>query len=168
MFTLRTKTFKNNFWKTAMIGTDSWNHKLRCIREDFYIRIWVMVFKAHLSEDSHGQRYLAGYSPADCKESDTTEAAKHAHTSLDCRSSIKWSCLQSHWVSYPLPLNHFGCLCHCLKSSKIFFFFHSKDWRAWQPTPLFLPGESPGQSDVAGYSPWGHKESHDWTDLAAA
>ena len=122
MFTLRTKTFKNNFWKTAMIGTDSWNHKLRCIREDFYIRIWVMVFKAHLSEDSHGQRCLAGYSTGDCKESDTTEAAKHAHTSLDCRSSIKWSCLQSHWVSYPLPLKHFGCLCHCLKSSKIFFF----------------------------------------------
>ena len=26
-------------------------------------------------------------------------------------------------------------------------------------TPVFLPGESHGQSSLAGYSPWGHKES---------
>ena len=31
--------------------------------------------------------------------------------------------------------------------------------RAWQPTPVFLPGESHGQSSLEGYSPWGHKES---------
>ena len=30
--------------------------------------------------------------------------------------------------------------------------------RAWQPTPLFLPGESPGQRSLEGYGPWGHKE----------
>ena len=31
--------------------------------------------------------------------------------------------------------------------------------RAWQPTPVFLPGESHGQRSLAGCSPWGHKES---------
>ena len=31
--------------------------------------------------------------------------------------------------------------------------------RAWQPNPVFLPGESHGQRSLAGYSPWGHKES---------
>ena len=31
--------------------------------------------------------------------------------------------------------------------------------REWQPTPAFLPGESLGQRSLAGYSPWGHKES---------
>ena len=31
--------------------------------------------------------------------------------------------------------------------------------RAWQPTPVFLPGEFHGQRSLAGYSPWGHKES---------
>ena len=31
--------------------------------------------------------------------------------------------------------------------------------RAWQPTPVFLPGESHGQRSLAIYSPWGHKES---------
>ena len=30
--------------------------------------------------------------------------------------------------------------------------------RAWQPTPVFLPGESQGQGCLAGYSPWGYKE----------
>ena len=39
--------------------------------------------------------------------------------------------------------------------------------RTWQPTPVFLPGESHGQWSLAGYSPWGHKESdttntHTW------
>ena len=31
--------------------------------------------------------------------------------------------------------------------------------RKWQPTPIFLPGESHGQENLVGYSPWGHKES---------
>jgi len=31
--------------------------------------------------------------------------------------------------------------------------------RAWQPTPVFLPGESQGQRSLASYSPRGHKES---------
>ena len=30
--------------------------------------------------------------------------------------------------------------------------------RKWQPTPVFLPGKSPGQRSLEGYSPWGHKE----------
>ena len=33
-------------------------------------------------------------------------------------------------------------------------------WRkAWQPTPVFLPGDSHGQRSLAGYSPQVHKES---------
>ena len=31
--------------------------------------------------------------------------------------------------------------------------------RAWQLTPVFLPGESHGQRSLANYSPWGRKES---------
>ena len=30
----------------------------------------------------------------------------------------------------------------------------------WQPTPVFLPGESHGQRSLVGYSPCGHK---DWS-----
>ena len=31
--------------------------------------------------------------------------------------------------------------------------------RAWQHTPVFLPGKSPWTEDLACYSSWGHKES---------
>ena len=36
--------------------------------------------------------------------------------------------------------------------------------REWQPTSVFLPREFHGQRSLAGYSPWGHKESYmaDW------
>ena len=41
--------------------------------------------------------------------------------------------------------------------------------RKWQPTPVFLPGKFHGQKSLAGYSPWGHKESdtteHTYTHL---
>ena len=30
--------------------------------------------------------------------------------------------------------------------------------REWQPTPVFLPGESHEQRSLAGYSPWGCKK----------
>ena len=32
--------------------------------------------------------------------------------------------------------------------------------RAWEPTPVFLPGEPHGQSSLEYSSSWGHKESH--------
>jgi len=31
--------------------------------------------------------------------------------------------------------------------------------RKWQPPPVFLPGKFCGQRSLAGYSPWGYKES---------
>ena len=31
--------------------------------------------------------------------------------------------------------------------------------RTWQPTPVFLTGESHRQRNLSGYSPWGRKES---------
>ena len=41
--------------------------------------------------------------------------------------------------------------------------FHPWVWkipwrRAWQSTPVFLPGESYGQWSLVGYGPQGHKE----------
>ena len=37
--------------------------------------------------------------------------------------------------------------------------------RTWQPTPVILPGKFHGQRSLAGYSPWGRKES-DMTERA--
>ena len=39
--------------------------------------------------------------------------------------------------------------------------------RAWQPSPVFLPGGSQEQRSLAGYSPWGCKESDRTEDSPA-
>ena len=36
--------------------------------------------------------------------------------------------------------------------------------RKWQLTLIFLPGKSHGQRNLAGQSPWGHKESDTTTE----
>ena len=38
--------------------------------------------------------------------------------------------------------------------------------RAWQPTPVFLPGKPHGQRSLAGYSPGGSKESDSTEQLS--
>ena len=40
--------------------------------------------------------------------------------------------------------------------------------REWLPTPVFWPGEFHGQRSLAGYSPWGRKESHMTERLSTA
>ena len=37
--------------------------------------------------------------------------------------------------------------------------------RKWQPTPVFLPGESHEQRNLVGYSPWGCKELNETKQL---
>ena len=45
-------------------------------------------------------------------------------------------------------------------SPTTYFTMISIPWsRKWQPTPVFLPGKSPGQRTLVGYSPWDQKES---------
>ena len=44
-----------------------------------------------------------------------------------------------------------------MTSLSLFTFLHWR--RKWQPTPVFLPGESQGRWGLVGYSPWGRKES---------
>ena len=45
---------------------------------------------------------------------------------------------------------------HILTQFCYHFYSHK---RKWQPTPVSLPGKLHGQRSLAGYSPWGHKES---------
>ena len=51
-------------------------------------------------------------------------------------------------------------------SLSLFTFMHWR--RKWQPTPVFLPGESQGQGSLVGCHLWGRRVGHDWRDLAAA
>ena len=52
-------------------------------------------------------------------------------------------------------------------SLSLFTFMHWR--RKWQPTPVFLPGESQGPGEPGGLPSMGsHRVGHDWSDLAAA
>ena len=51
-------------------------------------------------------------------------------------------------------------------SLSLFTFMHWR--RKWQPTPVFLPGESQGRGSLVGCRLWGRTVGHDWSDLAAA
>ena len=52
-----------------------------------------------------------------------------------------------------------ACQCRRCKRNGFNPWVKKVPWkRVWQPTPIFLLGESSGQSSLAGYSPWGCKE----------
>ena len=52
-----------------------------------------------------------------------------------------------------------GCQCRRRKRCRFNPWVGKFPWRkAWQPTPVFLPGEFHGQRSPAGYSPWGRNE----------
>ena len=53
-----------------------------------------------------------------------------------------------------------ACQCRRQKKQKFDSRVGKNPWRReWQPTPVFLPGESHRQGSLSGYSPRGHKES---------
>ena len=53
-----------------------------------------------------------------------------------------------------------ACRCRRHKRLRSDPWVRNNPWRrAWQPTPVFLPGESHAQRSLAGYSPWGRKDS---------
>ena len=65
------------------------------------------------------------------------------------------SILKSRDIILPTKV-HLGVGQDWATSLSLFTFMH---WRRWQPTPLFLPGESKGQQSLVGCHLWGHIES---------
>ena len=57
-----------------------------------------------------------------------------------------------------------ACQCRRPKSLRFDPCMGKIPWRrAWQPPPVFLPGESHGQKSLVGYSPWSHKDTTEVT-----
>ena len=66
------------------------------------------------------------------------------------------------WVDFPGGTNGKEAICQCRRCRRLRFYpsVGKMPWRrAWQPTPVFLPGDSHGQKRLVGYSPWGCTES---------
>ena len=72
-------------------------------------------------------------------------------------STLAW---KIPWTEEPGGLQSMGLLRvgHDQATSlSLFTFMHCR--RKWQPTPVFLPGESQGQGSLVGCCLWGHTES---------
>ena len=82
-------------------------------------------------------------------------------------STLAW---KIPWTEKPGGLQPMGSLRvrhNWATSLSLFIFMHWR--RKWQPTPVFLPGESQGRWSLVGCHLWGLLRSrHDWSDLVAA
>ena len=87
-----------------------------------------------------------------------------------CFTSLPYSCYVHHFI-FSLLYRDDGKGSACSAGSLDLDPWAEKFLRrrVWQPTPVFLPGEFHGQSSLAGYSPWGHKESDmtEWLTLSS-
>ena len=71
---------------------------------------------------------------------------------------VQWYALWAPQVA--LIVKQLACPCRRHKRCGFYPWIGKNPWRwAWQPTLVFLPGESHGQSSLVGYSPKGCKES---------
>ena len=69
---------------------------------------------------------------------------------------LQYSCLENPWTKEPGGLQSMG-----LRLRDFTFTFTFMHWRRkWQPTPVFLPGESQGRRSLVGCRLWGHTESN--------
>ena len=72
-----------------------------------------------------------------------------------------WYFILSYWDISELPWwlsgKESACQCKTRKFNQWIGMIPRR--RAWQPTPVFLPGEFHGQSSLESYSPWALKES---------
>ena len=81
-------------------------------------------------------------------------------------STLAW---KIPWMEEPSRLQSMGLLRvrhDWTTSVSLFTFMHCR--RKWQPTPVFLPGESQGGGSLVACHLWGLRVGHDWSDLAAA
>ena len=73
-------------------------------------------------------------------------------------------CVRFRWYLHSFPggtcVKEPVCKCRRQKRRGFDPWVEKNPWRRkWQPSLVFLPGESHGQRSLAYYSPWGHKES---------
>ena len=87
------------------------------------------------------------------------------HIYKDNGTPLQYSCLENPWTEEPGRLQSMGLrrVGHDWATSlSLFTFMHCR--RKWQPTPVFLPGESQGQGSLVGCHLWGRTES-DMTEV---
>ena len=106
-------------------------------------------------EDPHGKRSLVACSLWGLKELNASERLSRADTAV---SATSFSSLLIYPRAFPGGSSGKEPAYQCRRQKTVVFhaWVGKIPWRrAWQPTPVFLPGESHGQRSLAGCSPWG-------------
>ena len=112
-----------------------------------------------MSQKQPIQYYFLLLSPSDTE----SEEAMAPHSSI-----LAW---KIPWMEEPGRLQSMGSLRVGHDQATSFSLFTVMHWRRkWQPTPVFLPGESQGQGSLVDCRLWGRTESDttEVTDLAVA
>ena len=160
----------------AMQGTQVWSLG----REDPQEKAMAAHSRILVWEISQTEEPRGAYSPLGHKRSDMTKrltltscnfinnyAAISEKAMAPHSSTLAW---KIPWMEEPGRLQSMGSLRvgHDWATSRsLFTFMH---WRTkWQPTPVFLPGESQGRGSLVGCqtSMGSHRVGQDWSDLAA-
>ena len=136
--------------------------------------------KAHQAPLSMGfskQEYWSGLpfpSPGDLPDpgiepTSPVSLTKDKTLGLGVRNLSHWTTREvTKWIWFNLKkgfpsstsVKEHTCQCRRHKSHRLNSWVGKIPWRRkWQPTPIFLSGESHGQRSLVVYSPWGHKES---------
>ena len=105
--------------------------------------VWVFIFKVCLSSKSDLNLSSSAF---------YSEKAMASHS-----STLAW---KIPWMEEPSGLQSMGLrgVGHDWANSfSLFTFMHWR--RKWQPTPVFLPGESQGRGSLVGCHLWGRTES---------
>ena len=75
---------------------------------------------------------------------------------------FSFACQSLHWASQGTTDKEPACQCRRQCKRCVFDAWGGKiPWRrAWQPTPVFMPGESHGQRSLVGYGSYGRRFGH--------
>ena len=173
--------------KNRLIGKDpdagkDWRREEKGMSGDEMVG-WHHWFNGHEFEQApgigDGQGGLACYSPWARKDSDTTEQLnwtgkkkkKKGFGAINCislyefpekamaphSSTFAWKIPQTEEPGGLQSMGSWRVGHDWATSLSPFTFMHWR--RKWQPTPVFLPGESQGQGSLVGCHLWGHTES---------
>ena len=151
------------------VGIDGWLLPLICIFLNFYFFQWGFLY----------QWIICGTLKVIYREFPSSPVVRTS--SFHCKGHV-WSlvgklrqwhplqyyCLENPWMEEPGGLQSMGSLRvghDWATSLSLFTFIHWR--RTWQPTPVFLPGESQGWGSLVGCHLWGCTDS-DTTEVTAA
>ena len=120
---------------------------------------WTFLWFSHSNRDNHSSQ---NFIPRCTRLSEQIQFWGRAVSSLEKAmaphsSTLAW---KIPWMEEPGRLQSMGSprVGHDWTTSlSLFTFMHWR--RKWQPTPVFLPGESQGRGSLVGCNLWGRTES---------